>query len=90
MLGYTSSAGKSLEEPCCWAARIADPVGVEGETVGLGLLDLGTVMRPDKVVRRAVAVFSDLPDAWSALRDVAATGYEIRNGRIHRRGRRAS
>ena len=56
--------------------RVADPAGIEGpagETAGLGLLDIETVMTPDKRLSRVAGVHaaSNLPIA----------GYEIHIGR---------
>ena len=59
---------------------VHDPDGVEGATAGLGLLDIDTVMRTDKVVHRVAVTFDDLPEAWSPLNGATAAGYEIRNG----------
>jgi adenosylcobyric acid synthase len=55
---------------------IADPQGIEGppgETAGLGLLDVATVMTPDKRLQRTVAVH--------AASGLAVAGYEIHIGR---------
>ncbi|WP_245413664.1 cobyric acid synthase [Mangrovicella endophytica] len=55
--------------------RVADPLGIEGppgEIDGLGLLDVETVMEPEKTVREARGV---LPDG------LPLTGYEIHLGR---------
>jgi adenosylcobyric acid synthase len=54
---------------------IHDPLGLEGEeaeTRGLGLLDIETVMAPEKTVRNS--------QAWSTAFDVALEGYEIHLG----------
>jgi len=56
--------------------RISDPHGIEGqvrEIDGLGLLDVETIMEPEKVVRNV--------QAQSMLYDVALEGYEIHIGR---------
>ncbi|WP_421565805.1 cobyric acid synthase [Ochrobactrum sp. EDr1-4] len=58
--------------------RISDPHGIEGsvrEIDGLGLLDVETIMEPEKVVRNV--------QAQSMLYDVALEGYEIHIGRTH-------
>ncbi|WP_435657876.1 cobyric acid synthase [Brucella pituitosa] len=57
-------------------SRISDPDGIEGqvhEIEGLGLLDVETVMEPEKVVRNVMA--------RSVLFDTALEGYEIHIGR---------
>lgn len=56
--------------------RISDPDGIEGdvpEIKGLGLLDVETVMEPEKIVRNVKAT--------SLLHDVPLEGYEIHMGR---------
>ncbi len=56
--------------------RISDPDGIEGgvlETQGLGLLDVETVMEPEKLVRNVTA--------HSLLHDTGLEGYEIHIGR---------
>ncbi|RSK31606.1 cobyric acid synthase [Rhodovulum iodosum] len=56
--------------------RILDPDGLEGppgETAGLGLLDLETVMRPDKTLTRVSAVHAATGTGFS--------GYEIHIGK---------
>ncbi len=58
--------------------RISDPDGIEGQVRdidGLGLLDLNTVMEPEKVVRNV--------EAHSQLYDAALDGYEIHIGRTN-------
>jgi adenosylcobyric acid synthase len=55
---------------------IADPDGIEGlrgETAGLGLLDAGTVMSPEKTLTRVRAIHSETGRSFS--------GYEIHIGR---------
>ncbi|MCK4203566.1 cobyric acid synthase [Brucella pituitosa] len=59
-------------------SRISDPDGIEGqvhEIEGLGLLDVETVMEPEKVVRNVTA--------RSQLYDAALDGYEIHIGRTN-------
>ena len=54
---------------------IHDPLGLEGdvtETAGLGLLDIETVMAPEKTLRNS--------QAWSTVFDVPLKGYEIHLG----------
>ncbi len=56
--------------------RISDPAGIEGnvrDIEGLGLLDIETMMEPEKVVRNVEAV--------SLLHDEPLEGYEIHIGR---------
>ncbi len=62
--------------------QVADPEGVEGDTSGLDVLELETVMDPDKVTRATRVRFAGLPAEWAALEAIEATGYEIRNGRV--------
>jgi adenosylcobyric acid synthase len=85
-LRVAAAAGSRILGVCGGAMmlgrRVVDPAGVEGAAIGLGLLDHDTVMHPRKLTRRATLRFGDLPAAWSALEGVAATGYEIRNGRL--------
>jgi adenosylcobyric acid synthase len=62
--------------------RISDPEGIEGpagETPGLGLLDIATVMTPDKRLTRT--------DAVHAGTGQPITGYEIHIGRSDGPGR---
>ena len=54
---------------------VHDPLGLEGEVLqvpGLGLLEVETVMAPEKTVRNS--------RAWSTEHDVALAGYEIHLG----------
>ncbi|MBB5701661.1 adenosylcobyric acid synthase [Ochrobactrum daejeonense] len=56
--------------------RISDPNGTEGQVrdiAGLGLLDVETVMEPEKIVRNV--------EARSLLHDASLEGYEIHIGR---------
>ena len=58
--------------------RISDPDGIEGEVreiEGLGLLDVETVMEPEKVVRNVAA--------HSVFLDASLDGYEIHIGRTN-------
>ncbi len=59
---------------------LIDPVGVDGNGPGLGLLPLVTVFEPAKQVRRSTARFGTLTGAWAALSGVEVTGYEIHHG----------
>jgi adenosylcobyric acid synthase len=54
---------------------VSDPLGLEGEVAqlpGLGLLQVDTMMAPEKTVRNSAA--------WSTEHDVALSGYEIHLG----------
>ena len=62
--------------------EVVDPSGIEGSTVGLGLLSLRTTMDPDKLTRAVTVRFPSSDGPWAALGGVTATGYEIRNGRV--------
>jgi adenosylcobyric acid synthase len=56
-------------------SSVSDPLGLEGESrtvAGLGLLDVDTVMAPEKTVRNSLA--------WSGEFDVDLSGYEIHLG----------
>ncbi len=58
--------------------RISDPEGIEGQVRdidGLGLLDVNTMMEPEKVLRNV--------EAHSQLYDAALDGYEIHIGRTN-------
>lgn len=58
--------------------RVSDPGGIEGqvrEIDGLGLLDVETIMEPEKIVRNV--------EAHSQLYDAALDGYEIHIGRTN-------
>ncbi|TAN09465.1 MAG: cobyric acid synthase [Burkholderiaceae bacterium] len=64
---------------------LIDPHGVEpqeggGSGPGLGLLPLVTRFEPCKTVRCTAARFGAVTGAWSALRGVALSGYEIHGG----------
>jgi adenosylcobyric acid synthase len=48
---------------------------------GLELLPLGTVFKPDKLLRPARTRFGSLLGEWAGLADVGFDGYEIRQGR---------
>jgi adenosylcobyric acid synthase len=62
---------------------VVDPDEVEGgDSTGLGLLDLDTVMDADKLTHSTRVGFAGLPPAWERLEGRAANGYEIRNGRV--------
>lgn len=59
---------------------VSDPVGVEGEAPGLGLLPLRTTMAGEKTTAPATVRFAAMPEPWVALSGLEVHGYEIRNG----------
>ena len=59
---------------------LIDPVGIDGNGPGLGLLPLVTVFEPAKTVRHTTARFADLQGAWATLSHVEVSGYEIHHG----------
>ena len=61
--------------------RLADPAGVDGSAAGLGLLPVETEFAREKVTRRVVTRFGELPPPWSELSHLEFDGYEIRHGR---------
>ena len=65
--------------------RVSDPEQVEAagvtETAGLGLLDLDTVFRGEKVQTQTRGVFDGVEGMLSGLNGLAYTGYEIHMGR---------
>jgi adenosylcobyric acid synthase len=61
--------------------RIEDPLGVDGESRGLGLLPLTTAFGAEKTVRRTRSHFGSLPEPWDVLSHRPIDGYEIRHGR---------
>jgi adenosylcobyric acid synthase len=61
--------------------EIADPHGVEGAAVGLGLLPLSTEFHASKRYQRGRYAFSKLTGFWAPLSGCAFEGYEIRHGR---------
>jgi adenosylcobyric acid synthase len=66
--------------------EVRDPTGIEGATVGLGLLPLDTEMAGDKRTTRTRITFPELVDPWRALSGLEVDGYEIRNGNVHADG----
>jgi adenosylcobyric acid synthase len=60
--------------------RFDDPDNVDGAGHGLGLLPLRTSFAAEKLARRTVASFGELPDPWRALSGLEVEGYEIRHG----------
>ena len=65
--------------------RIADPEQVEAagvtEIAGMGLLDMETVFRGQKVQKQTSGVFRQVPGMLSCLDGMEYTGYEIHMGR---------
>ena len=61
--------------------EIADPHGVEGAALGLGLLPLSTEFHAAKRYRRGRYAFSKLAGFWAPLSGCVFEGYEIRHGR---------
>ena len=65
--------------------RVSDPEQVEAagvtETAGLGLLDMDTVFRGEKVQTQTSGVFGGVEGMLSGLNGLAYTGYEIHMGR---------
>jgi adenosylcobyric acid synthase len=69
--------------------RIEDPVGVEGEAEGLGILPLTTTHGSEKVQTRTRATFADvagLSGSWPGLGGVTVDAYQIRFGRTRANG----
>ena len=64
---------------------VSDPEGVEAEgamsIAGLGLLEMDTVFRGDKVQRQTRGVFGPVGGIFSGLSGMAYEGYEIHMGR---------
>ena len=65
---------------------IEDPAGVDGDTHGLGLVDLETSFAADKHVVATTETLERLPSQWTALEGLTFDGYEIRHGRIEGSG----
>ena len=59
---------------------LIDPLGIDGNGPGLGLLPLVTLFEADKTVQHRQTHFSTLSGAWAALSGVAVAGYEIHHG----------
>ena len=68
---------------------IADPEGVEGggETDGLGLLPVSTVLAGDKKTEQFSGSFCETEGIFSGLSGLEIEGYEIHMGRTSRSGR---
>lgn len=66
-------------------SRVSDPEQVEASGVtsvsGMGLLEMETVFRGDKVQRQTNGVFGQVPGVLSDLSGMAYQGYEIHMGR---------
>jgi adenosylcobyric acid synthase len=65
---------------------VRDPTGIEGSTIGLGLLPLDTEMSAGKRTSRTRVTFPELEAPWRALSGLEVRGYEIRNGNVHADG----
>ena len=61
--------------------RLHDPLGIDGNADGLGLLALETEFAREKVLRRRQLRLVRLTGAWSALSGLEVGGYEIHQGR---------
>ncbi len=59
---------------------LIDPLGVDGNGPGLGLLPLVTRFAAEKTVRPTRARFGAVQGAWQQLAGVAVQGYEIHHG----------
>lgn len=60
--------------------EIADPEGVDGPGVGLGLLPVRTAFAGTKRTEMVEIAFAPLPEPWSMLTRQVIRGYEIRHG----------
>lgn len=60
--------------------EIADPAGVDGDAVGLGLLAVRTTFERTKRTESVDVVFAPLTDPWHELSGTSVRGYEIRHG----------
>ncbi len=84
-----ASAGKLVFGICggyqMLGSRILDPEQVEAagvtEIAGMGLLDMQTVFRGQKVQTQTRGVFQQIPGLLSFLNGMTYTGYEIHMGR---------
>jgi adenosylcobyric acid synthase len=59
---------------------LIDPVDIDGNGPGLGLLPLVTRFAAEKTVCRSTVRFEPLVGAWSALAGLEVSGYEIHQG----------
>ena len=60
--------------------EIADPAGIDGPGVGLGLLPVRTTFDGTKRTETVEVAFASLPEPWSLLTQQIIRGYEIRHG----------
>ncbi|HEX7051914.1 MAG TPA: cobyric acid synthase [Longimicrobiales bacterium] len=62
--------------------RVRDPAGIEagGECAGLGLLDIETVLAPEKTTRPTRAAITPCPGPLGRLAGTTIEGYEIHHG----------
>jgi adenosylcobyric acid synthase len=60
--------------------EIADPGGVDGDAVGLGLLSVRTTFERTKQTGSVEVTFARLPEPWHVLTGTMVRGYEIRHG----------
>jgi adenosylcobyric acid synthase len=61
-------------------SELKDPLGVEGEAPGLGLLPYSTEFQPRKRYRHRTHTLGALSGFWAPLSGVTFEGYEIRHG----------
>jgi adenosylcobyric acid synthase len=59
---------------------IADPAGVDGNAMGMGLLPVQTTFGRTKRTECVEVVFAQLPQPWRELSGKSVRGYEIRHG----------
>jgi adenosylcobyric acid synthase len=60
--------------------EVVDPVGVDGDAEGLGLLPVRTTFERAKRTESVEVAFARLPEPWHRLSGKAVRGYEIRQG----------
>lgn len=60
--------------------EIADPAGVDGDAVGLGLLPVQTTFERLKRTESVEVMFASLCEPWRELSGKSVRGYEIRHG----------
>jgi len=60
---------------------LIDTHGIDGNAPGLGLLPMVTQFAQEKTVTKTQASFAQVQAPWSALSDVAVSGYEIHHGK---------
>jgi adenosylcobyric acid synthase len=66
--------------------EVVDPVGVDGDAEGLGLLPVRTTFERAKRTEPVEVAFARLPEPWHRLSGKAVRGYEIRHGVTTPRG----